>query len=73
MVNTLHEDSGNSEREGNSYHHEPYRLLDVLSNGLSLRPVDHPGEAPILVNQDRVTKCSLELLRGMDIGPRKGC
>ena len=60
MVYMPHEDTGKL-RKLALPHHGPYRVLDVLPNGLSLRPVDHPEEAPILVNQDRVTKCSAEL------------
>ena len=60
MVYMPHEDTGKL-RKLALPHHRPYRVLDVLPNGLSLRPVDHPEEAPILVYQDQVTKCFAEL------------
>ena len=39
----------------------PYRIVEVLTNGLSVRPVDRPEMNSIRVNVDRVTPCPLEL------------
>ena len=39
----------------------PFRVLDVTTTGVSVRPVDRPEQEPILVNKDRVTKCPPEL------------
>ena len=51
--------------------HGPYQVLEVLPNGLSLCPVDRPEEKPILVNQDRVTKCPTELPDVSWLGKKK--
>ena len=60
MVYMPHEDTG-KKRKLALPHYGPYRILEVLPNGLSLRPVDRPDEQRILVNQDRVSKCPAEL------------
>ncbi len=49
----------------------PYGIIDVLPNGLSVRPVDKVDEKPILVNVDCVTLCPQELLDETWLGPRK--
>lgn len=41
--------------------HGPYRIMEVRSNCLLVRPVDQPGGEPILVSMDRVVGCSDEL------------
>ena len=33
----------------------PYQVLEVHPNSLTMRPVDHPNEQSIRVNQDQVT------------------
>ena len=52
-------------------YHGPYRIIDVLPNGLSVRPVDKVDEKPILVNVDRVTLCLQELPDETWLGSRK--
>ena len=52
-------------------YHGPYRIVDVLPNGLSVRPVDKVDEKPILVNVDRVTLCPQELPDETWLGSRK--
>ncbi len=42
-------------------YHGPFQVVDVTSNGLSVYPVDHLTEEPILVSMDRVTSCPEEL------------
>ena len=42
-------------------HHGPYSVLDLTSTGATPRPVDQPTHEPILVNLDRITKCSSDL------------
>lgn len=61
MVYMLHENSGKQRKLAPPYH-GPYRILEVTSNGVCIRPVDHPEQEPIRVNIDRVTKCPTELL-----------
>ena len=70
MVYMPHEDTGKL-RKLALPHHGPYRVLEVLPNGLSLRPVDRPEEQPILVNRDRVTKCPTELPDVSWLGKKK--
>ena len=60
MVYMPHEHSGKKRKMALPYH-GPYRILDVLPNGLSVRAVDRPQEQLILVNKDRVTLCHPEL------------
>ena len=60
MVYMPHEDTG-KKRKLALPHYGPYQIFELLPNGLSLRPVDRPDEQPILVNQDRVSKCPAEL------------
>ena len=50
-------------------YHGPYRVV-VTDNNVSIRPVDKPNESPILVNVDRVTKCSDALPDISWLGPR---
>ena len=52
-------------------YHGPYRIVEVLTNGLSVRPVDKPNMKPILVNVDRVTPCPPELADESWLGPKK--
>ena len=42
-------------------YHGPYRILEVRSNCLLVRPVDKPSQEPILVSMDRVVQCADEL------------
>ena len=51
-------------------YHGPYRVVDVTDNNVSIQPVDKPDESPILVNMDRVTKCSDALPDISWLGPR---
>ena len=60
MVYMPYEDSGKLRKLALPYH-GPYRVLDITTNGVSVRPVDHPDQEPIRVNLDRVTKCPDEL------------
>ena len=39
----------------------PYQVLELTPNVAIMRPVDQPDEQTIMVNRDRVTKCSVEL------------
>ena len=39
----------------------PYRVLEVYTNGLDLRPVDKPGAQPIRVAMDRIRRCPSEI------------
>ena len=50
-------------------YHGPYRVVDVTDN-VSVRPVDKPDESPMLVNMERVTKCSDALPNVSWLGPR---
>ena len=61
MVYMPHKTSGKQRKLALPYH-GPYRILDVSSNGISVRLVDHPEQEPIRVNIDQVTKCPTELL-----------
>ena len=56
MVYMPHEAMGKLHKLALPYH-GPYRVVDTTSNGVSIRPVDHPEEIPVLVNLERVTKC----------------
>ena len=51
-------------------YHGPYRVIDVTDNNVSVRPVDKPDESPMLVNMERVTKCSDALPNILWLGPR---
>ena len=53
-------------------YHGPYRVLEVQSNCLLVRPVDKPDDKPILVSMDRVVKCSPELPGVSWLGKEKG-
>ena len=50
----------------------PYRVLEVLSNCLLVRPVDKPDDKPILVSMNCVVKCSPELPEVSWLGKEKG-
>ena len=60
MVLMPQEQTGKNRKLALPYH-GPYRVLEALPCGLKLRPVDQPTAQPILVNLDRVTRCSPEL------------
>ena len=51
-------------------YHGPYRVVDVADNTVSVRPVDKPDKLPMLVNMERVTKCSDALPNVSWLGPR---
>lgn len=42
-------------------YHGPYRILEVQTNCLFVRPVDKPDMQAILVSMDRVIQCPKEL------------
>ena len=46
-------------------------MIEVLGNGLSVRPVDKPAAQPILVNVDGVTSCPVELPDVSWLGSKK--
>ena len=52
-------------------YHGPYRILEVRSNCLLVRPVDHPNDQPILASMDRVVGCPNELGDESWLGPRQ--
>ena len=70
MVYMPSEDTGKQRKLALLYH-GPYRVLEVRSNCVLVRPVDAPDEEPILVNMDRITRCSEELPDESWRGPRK--
>ena len=51
-------------------YHGAYRVIDVADNTVSVRPMDKPNESPMLVNMERVTKCSDALPNVSWLGPR---
>ena len=51
-------------------YHGPYRILEVQTNCLLLRPVDKPDMQAILVSMDRVTRCPKELPNTSWLGPK---
>ena len=51
-------------------YHGPYRILEVQTNCLLVRPVDKPSMQAILVSMDRVTRCPKELPNTSWLGPR---
>ena len=69
MVFMLHEAQGKLRKLALPYH-GLYCVLDLTSTGATLRPVDQPTHEPILVNLDRITKCSSELPDISWLGPR---
>ena len=52
-------------------YHGPYRIQEVRSNCLLVRPVDRPDDQPILVSMDRVVDCPSELPDTSWLGPRQ--
>lgn len=60
MVFMPQETSGKDRKLALPYH-GPYRVVEVRSNCLLVRPVDRPSEEPILVSMARVVQCSDEL------------
>ena len=69
MVFMPHETQG-KQRKLALPHHGPYRILELTSTGATLRPVDQPEQEPILVNLDRISKCSSELPDVSWLGPQ---
>ena len=69
MVFTPSDTTGKQRKLALPYH-GPYRVVDVTDNNVSIRPVDKPDESPILVNMDRVIKCSDALPDISWLGPR---
>ena len=55
-----HEKTSKSRKLALPYHGQ-FRVVEVLPNGVSVIPVDHPQDEPILVNVDWVTSCPDEL------------
>ena len=70
MVYMPSKDKGKRRKLALSYH-EPYRIGEVRSNTLLVRPVDVPTATPILVSMDRVTRCAPELPDKSWLGPRR--
>ena len=70
MVYMPHEDTGKLRKLALPYH-GPYRVLELKTNGVVIRPVDKPQEPTILVNIDRVTHCPVELPDVSWLGKRK--
>ena len=60
MVYMPREDQGKKRKLALPYH-GPYRILDVRSNCILVRPVDQLETEPILVSMDRVVRCPEEL------------
>ena len=56
MVYMPHEATGKDRKLALPYH-GPYRIIDIRTNCLLLRPVDKPDEQLVLVNMDRVSPC----------------
>ena len=48
-------------------YHGSYRIIEVLTSGLSVRPVDKPS---VLVNVNCVTPCPPELADKLWLGPK---
>ena len=69
MVFMPHDKTGKKRKMALPYH-GPFRIVEVLPNGLSVRPVDRPQDEPILVNVDRTTKCPDELSDESWLGSR---
>ena len=71
-VHGLHAERGQGqEAEAGPSLHGPYRIVEVRSNTLLVRPVDVPAATPILVSKDRVTRCAPELPDKSWLGPRR--
>ena len=51
-------------------YHGPYRILEVQTNCLLVRPVDKPDMQAILVSMDRVVRCPKELPDASWLGPK---
>ena len=51
-------------------YHGPYRILEVQTNYLLLKPVDQPDKQAILVSMDRVTLFQKELPITSWLGPK---
>ena len=68
MIFMPHETTGKRRKLALPYH-GPYRVMDVHLNGLTVKPVDRPGDNPIRVNVDRVTRCYSELPNVSWLGP----
>ena len=64
------EDQGKKRKLALPYH-GPYRILDVRSNCVLVRPVDQLETEPILVSMDRVIRCSDELPDESWLGSRQ--
>ena len=69
MVYKPSEDKGKKRKLALPYH-GPYRILEVRSNCVLVRPVDRPESEPILVSMDRVVRCHEELPDVSWLGPR---
>ena len=59
-VYVTREDYSKSRKLALPYHGQ-FRVVEVLPNGVSVIPVDHPQDELILVNVDWVTSCPDEL------------
>ena len=70
MVYMPSEDRGKKRKLALPYY-GPYRILEVRSNCVLVRPVDAPDMEPILVSMDRVVRCPEELPDESWLGPRK--
>lgn len=70
MVFMPHENQGKKRKLALPYH-GPYRILEVRSNCLLVRPVDRPEDEPILISMERAVCCSEELPDVSWLGPRK--
>ena len=68
MIFMPHETTGKRRKLALPYH-GPYRVMDVHLNGLTVKPVDRPGDNLIRVNVDRVTRCYSELPNVSWLGP----
>ena len=60
MVFMPHDTSGKDCKLVLSYH-GPYRIMDMHSNCISVKPVDKPDDESILVNLDRILPCPAEV------------
>ena len=70
MVFMPHEKTGKKRKLPLPYH-EPFRIVEVLPNGVSVISVDRPQDELILVNVDRVTSCPDELPDTSWLGSRR--
>ena len=60
MVYMSHETSGKDCKLSLPYH-GPYRIVDICSNCVAVKPVDKPDYEPILVNIDWIILCPAEV------------